>query len=144
MRRYTTEIRAIFSSKIALVALKMSLFNGHISITFLSLFRVVSSYNCHMPFDLDSTAPKACQDLQRLLILIVSAIVKDPHSVRVNIFTTDDRSEFQMSVAPMDVGAVIGSKGRTARALRTLIGAISVKQGKRFSLTIADAPSENL
>lgn len=71
--------------------------------------------------------------------MVASAIVRDPRALQVDVIKEENRAEFRMSVAPGDAGAVIGPKGRTARALRTIIGAISVKQGKRFSLTINDA-----
>lgn len=75
--------------------------------------------------------------------MVTAAIVREPEAVRIAILTDETRSEFRMSVAPGDVGAIIGSKGRTARALRTLIGAISVKQGQRFALTIENSNGED-
>lgn len=75
--------------------------------------------------------------------MVTSAIVRDPSAVRITVITEENRSEFRMAVAPGDLGAVIGSKGRTARALRTLIGAISVKQGQRFALSIEGAEGQD-
>jgi uncharacterized protein len=44
----------------------------------------------------------------------------------------------ELKVAPNDVGKVIGSKGRVARALRALIGAAGVRSHKRFTLEILE------
>lgn len=74
---------------------------------------------------------------------VTFAMVRDPAAVRITVVTDENRAEFRLAVAPDDLGAVIGSKGRTARALRTLIGAISVKQGQRFALVIEDANGED-
>ena len=44
----------------------------------------------------------------------------------------------ELSVAPDDYGAVIGRGGRTAGALRTVIKAAAVKDGRRVFVDIVD------
>jgi predicted RNA-binding protein YlqC (UPF0109 family) len=41
-------------------------------------------------------------------------------------------------VAPQDVGKVIGKQGRTARSMRTILGAVSTKQHHRYALDILE------
>jgi len=45
---------------------------------------------------------------------------------------------FKLKVGEQDVGKVIGRKGRTAQAMRTLLSAVAAKEGKRAILEIAD------
>ena len=45
----------------------------------------------------------------------------------------------ELKVAPSDLGKVIGKQGRTARAMRTLLGAAGIKFYKRFTLEILES-----
>ena len=49
----------------------------------------------------------------------------------------------ELHVGQGDVGKVIGRKGRTAQAIRTLVGAVSAKIKKRTVLEIIDEHQEN-
>ncbi|HTP88404.1 MAG TPA: KH domain-containing protein, partial [Bryobacteraceae bacterium] len=44
----------------------------------------------------------------------------------------------ELRVAPSDLGKVIGKQGRTARSIRTLLGAAGMKLNRRFQLEILD------
>jgi hypothetical protein len=44
----------------------------------------------------------------------------------------------ELKVAPGDLGKVIGKQGRTARSMRTLLGAAGMKSNRRFSLEILE------
>ena len=48
----------------------------------------------------------------------------------------------RLQVAPGDLGKVIGKQGRTARSLRTILGAASMKLKHRFSLDIVEEARE--
>jgi predicted RNA-binding protein YlqC (UPF0109 family) len=50
----------------------------------------------------------------------------------------ENKAIFTLSVAEQDVGKVIGRKGRTAQAMRTLLAAVAAKEGKRAILEIND------
>jgi len=49
----------------------------------------------------------------------------------------------RVRVAPQDIGKVIGKQGRTARSLRTILGAASMKLHHRFSLDILEDDEED-
>ena len=51
----------------------------------------------------------------------------------------NEQSVLRLEVAPADVGKVIGKQGRTARSLRTILGAASMKHRRRFALDIVEA-----
>jgi predicted RNA-binding protein YlqC (UPF0109 family) len=58
--------------------------------------------------------------------------------VEVSETETDSRVDLELRVAPDDMGRVIGRQGRTIRAIRTVVKAASVKQGKRVSVEVPD------
>ena len=44
----------------------------------------------------------------------------------------------ELKVAPSDLGKVIGKQGRTARSIRTILGAAGMKLNRRFTLEILE------
>jgi predicted RNA-binding protein YlqC (UPF0109 family) len=74
-------------------------------------------------------------DVRALVEQIAKALVDEPDQVSVNQL---DGDVLELAVAQNDVGKVIGSKGRVARALRALIGAAGVRLHKRFTLEILE------
>ncbi len=70
---------------------------------------------------------------------VVRKLVDKPDSVQL---THEEREAnkvvFQLKVDPEDVGKVIGRKGRTANAIRTLLSAVAAREGKRAILEIID------
>jgi len=74
--------------------------------------------------------------LGELVTYIASSIVDDPGQVQVDRIASESTVIYELSVAPGDVGRVIGKQGRTANAIRTLLRAVSGHRGKRTSLEI--------
>ena len=77
-------------------------------------------------------------NMQALLEQIAKSLVDEPDQVSVTQSDNGEASTFELRVAPNDLGKVIGKQGRTARAMRALIGAAGVKLNKRFSLEIIE------
>ena len=77
--------------------------------------------------------------MQELLEYLARALVDDPAAVRVEKFDEDDGSVvLELSVGEDDYGKVIGRGGRTANALRTVLKAAAVKDGRRVFVDIVD------
>ncbi len=77
--------------------------------------------------------------MQELLEYLARALVDDPDAVRVESFDEDDGSiVLELSVGDEDYGQVIGRGGRTANALRTVLKAAAVKEGRRVFVDIVD------
>jgi predicted RNA-binding protein YlqC (UPF0109 family) len=77
--------------------------------------------------------------VMRVLIeQIAKALVDDPTQVAVNQVEEDGESVLELTVAPNDLGRVIGKQGRTARAMRNLLAASGLKFNKRFALEILE------
>ena len=62
----------------------------------------------------------------------------DPDAVEVNVVEEDRAVVLELTVAPDDLGKVIGKEGRTARAMRTLLSATSARMRKRAILDILE------
>ena len=77
-------------------------------------------------------------DMRALIEQIAKALVDEPAQVAVQAVDEDDGTVLELKVAPNDLGKVIGKQGRTARAMRTLLGAASMKLQKRYSLEILE------
>ena len=69
---------------------------------------------------------------------IARALVDSPNGVIVNEIAGEHATVFELRVAPGDLGKVIGKQGRTARSIRTLLGAVGTKLNRRFSLEILE------
>jgi predicted RNA-binding protein YlqC (UPF0109 family) len=76
--------------------------------------------------------------MKELVELIAKSLVDHPESVRVNEHEGSQTTVVELRVADGDLGKVIGKQGRTARAIRTILGASGTKQKKRFVLEILE------
>jgi uncharacterized protein len=76
--------------------------------------------------------------LKDLLEYLAKALVDDPESVHVEAVETETTIVLELTVAKDDVGKVIGKQGRIARALRTIVKASAVRDGKRAIVEIVD------
>ena len=77
-------------------------------------------------------------DMQALIEQIARALVDDPAQVSVNPVEEGGETVLELSVGPNDLGRVIGKQGRTARAMRNVLGAAGLKFNKRFTLEILE------
>ncbi len=77
-------------------------------------------------------------ELQTTLRDIAAAIVDTPDEVKVTREEDDDTITLTLSVAPDDMGMVIGRHGRIAKAIRTVMKAAAADCGKRVNVEIRD------
>ena len=76
--------------------------------------------------------------MKDLIEFMVKALVDDPGEVSITEINGDKITLYELRVAKTDIGKVIGKRGRTAGAIRTIINAVSTKQGKRAELEIIE------
>jgi predicted RNA-binding protein YlqC (UPF0109 family) len=74
---------------------------------------------------------------------IAKALVDEPEAVEVETVARDENTVLRLRVAPQDVGKVIGKQGRTARSVRTILGAVSMKVHHRYTLDILEEDDED-
>ena len=79
---------------------------------------------------------RTTKTLKELLHRILVALVDRPDDVQVTSTDTEQGTTFLVTVAPTDVGKVIGKGGRTAESLRYLLSAFGMKSKVRYSLDI--------
>ena len=73
-----------------------------------------------------------------LVELVAKSLVDHPDKVNVTQLDGEQTTILELRVDPSDLGKVIGRQGRTARALRTILGAAGMKQRRRYSLEIIE------
>ena len=76
--------------------------------------------------------------MKDLVELIARALVDNPEEVMVTAIEGNQATVLELKVAKEDLGKIIGKQGRTARSLRTIIGAASAKERKRIVLEIVE------
>ena len=76
--------------------------------------------------------------MKELVTEIAKALVDIPDEVTVKEITGEQVTVLELRVAPSDLGKVIGKQGRTARSIRTLLGAAGMKLNRRFTLEILE------
>ena len=76
--------------------------------------------------------------MAELLAYLARELVDAPDQVRVETEDRDGALVLVLHVAPDDVGKVIGRQGRIVRALRALVRASAVREGRRVLVEIAD------
>ena len=76
--------------------------------------------------------------MKEFIEYIARQLVDQPADVVVVEESNDDKLILKLKVAQPDIGKIIGKKGRTAFALRTLVAAVGKKAGKKVLLEVLD------
>ena len=74
--------------------------------------------------------------MKELVEVIAKALVENPDEVVVTESVKDDETVIELSVAPADMGKVIGKQGRIAKAIRSVVKAASTKEDKKVIVEI--------
>lgn len=85
-----------------------------------------------------ASSDDSAKKMGALVAEIARALVDKPEEVSVEVIHDGDGTMLRLHVAQSDVGKVIGKQGRTARSLRTVLSAASMKIKHRFSLDIVE------
>ncbi|MEW5746712.1 MAG: KH domain-containing protein [Nitrospirota bacterium] len=76
--------------------------------------------------------------MRELIEAMAKSLVDRPEEVKVSEIDGEKTTVFELRVAQSDLGKVIGKQGKTARAMRTILGAAGTKIGKRCVLEILE------
>ena len=74
--------------------------------------------------------------MKDLVEAIAKALVDHPEQVQVRSVDGEQVTVLELRVHPEDLGKVIGRQGRTAKSIRTILGAAGMKIRKRLTLEI--------
>lgn len=76
--------------------------------------------------------------LKELVTFIAQSLVDDPDKVEVREVLGEQTAVLELKVAQEDLGKIIGKQGKTAKAIRTILGASAAKMRKRAVLEILE------
>jgi len=76
--------------------------------------------------------------MKTLVETIAKALVDDPTQVNAIEETEEETLVIKLTVAKEDMGRIIGKEGRTAKAIRTILNAVSTKDNKKAILKIVE------
>jgi len=76
--------------------------------------------------------------MEHFIANIARNLVDNPEAVKVSLIKGQQVSVLELQVAKEDLGKIIGKKGRTASAMRTLLSALSAKNRNPFVLEILE------
>jgi predicted RNA-binding protein YlqC (UPF0109 family) len=74
-----------------------------------------------------------------LLLRIVCAVVDHPGEVRITFGCLDDGAVFTVRSHPNDTGKMIGAKGSTAKAIRTVIRNMEMKHQRTYTVLLDES-----
>ena len=76
--------------------------------------------------------------MKELLEVIIKGLVDNKDAVSINEKTTNDTIVYQVKVAPVDMGQVIGKQGVMAKSIRTVIKAVAGKERRKINIEFID------
>lgn len=76
--------------------------------------------------------------MRALIEAMAKSLVDRPEEVKVNEIEGEKTTVYELRVSQSDLGKVIGKQGKTARAMRTILGAAGIKIGKCCVLEILE------
>ena len=76
--------------------------------------------------------------MKELVEVIAKALVDNPDAVVVNESLKGDDTLIELTVAPADMGKVIGRQGRIAKEIRTVVRSYAQRTGVKVSVDIVD------
>jgi uncharacterized protein len=79
-------------------------------------------------------------EVSRMLLTMLRSLVDKTDELDMVELADGQGVSFQVRSAADDLGKLIGKNGRTARAIRTILGASAAKHGRRYSLDLAASP----
>jgi uncharacterized protein len=79
--------------------------------------------------------------MKKALEYIVSQIVDDPEKVKIEELEDQGMINFAVTVAPSDMGKIIGKNGKVIRAIRNVIKISAIKQNKKINVSLVESAS---
>ena len=76
--------------------------------------------------------------MNELIEYIAKSLVDHPDEVRVKESGGGDRVRLELSVAPGDMGRIIGKSGKVANAIRAVLRVAAEREGKQATLDVVE------
>ena len=84
------------------------------------------------------------EEVHDMLLIVVRSLVDRPDEVEITPVPGESSLTFRVQAHPGDMGKLIGVNGRTARALRIILGANAARLKRNLSLDIVQGEAPNL
>lgn len=81
--------------------------------------------------------------MQDLLDLILQNITTQPDSVQIEVLEEDGRVVFNVTVAPEDMGRVIGKNGKVIQAIRSIMHVAAIRNESRVRVNVVEIEDDN-
>jgi len=79
--------------------------------------------------------------MDKALEYIVTQIVDDPEKVKIDQKEENGMINFTITVAPADMGKIIGKNGKVIRAIRNVVKISAIKQNKKINIALSEIPT---
>ena len=79
--------------------------------------------------------------MDKALEYVVTQIVDDPKSVKIDQQEENGMINFTITVAPTDMGKIIGKNGKVIRAIRNVVKISAIKQNKKINIALSEVPA---
>lgn len=76
--------------------------------------------------------------MQAFLDTVIKGMVQRPDAVRITTSTRKGETVYEVHVHPVDMGRLVGRRGNTINAIRTLLAAGAARKGLRCALELVD------
>ena len=83
-------------------------------------------------------ASGSLQDLESFVDYVVKSLVDNPDEVSVSSVTTGEGATIQIRCNKEDIGKIVGKRGKTIMAIRSLVSGAAGRQRKRVSVDVMD------
>lgn len=101
--------------------------------------RLLDELNAEFIFEFHvAQALEGLMEMKDLIQRIAEALVDNPEEVTVTALQGSQATVLELKVAKEDLGKIIGKQGRTAKSIRTILGAASAKENKRTLFEIVE------
>ena len=78
------------------------------------------------------------RELESFVEYVVKALVDSPAEVTITTVETDEGATIQIRCCKEDIGKIVGKRGKTIMAIRSLVSGAAGRQRKRVSVDVID------
>jgi predicted RNA-binding protein YlqC (UPF0109 family) len=85
-----------------------------------------------------SSAGGSLNDLEAFVEYVVKTLVDKPQEVEITTIENDEGATIQIRCCKEDIGKIVGKRGKTIMAIRSLVSGAAGRQRKRVSVDVMD------
>ena len=86
----------------------------------------------------DAAASGSLREMESFVEYVVKALVDNPDQIEMNTVDNEDGATIQVRYCKEDIGKIVGKRGKTIMAIRSLVSGAAGRQHKRVSVDVLD------